>query len=137
MELLTVVAIIGVLSSIGLFSFTSVRKTARDTRRKSELKQYQTAVEVYSVKHDNTYPISNGAITDAFCTNLGLPSCPKDPQTGTLNYMYRSDGAAYVLWAEIEREEVSGGTNYFVICSDGQSGISLTQPSGTTCPTLQ
>lgn len=142
-ELLMVMAIIGVLSTFGVFSYNSVRKTARDTKRKSELRQYQNAVEVYGVKHDNTYPVYSGAISEGnLCntSNLNLPSCPKDPQTPSKDYVYQGVASSYVLWAELEKQEVIGSTNYFVICSNGQNGIALDAdmpPALGVCPTLQ
>ena len=46
-ELLVVVAILGLLSSVVLVSLDSARAKARDARRKSDIKQIQTALALY------------------------------------------------------------------------------------------
>lgn len=54
-ELLVVVAIIGMLSSVVLASLNTARGNARDSRRQSDLKQIQTALELY-YNVNNAYP---------------------------------------------------------------------------------
>jgi len=46
-ELLVVITIIGILSNIGLNSFTSAQKKSRDAKRKAHLKQLADAFETY------------------------------------------------------------------------------------------
>jgi len=46
-ELLVVIAIIGLLSSVVLTSLSGARESARDTRRKQDLRQVKTALEQY------------------------------------------------------------------------------------------
>jgi len=46
-ELLVVIAIIGLLSTIVMVSLNTARMKARDTKRKGELKQIATALEMY------------------------------------------------------------------------------------------
>lgn len=54
-ELLVVISIIGLLSSVVLTSLNSARGRARDARRISEIRQLQSALEVYYSKY-NSYP---------------------------------------------------------------------------------
>ncbi len=54
-EILTVISIIGVLASIGNVSFEEVKRLGRDVRRTSDMKQLQTALELYFASH-NSYP---------------------------------------------------------------------------------
>lgn len=60
-ELLVVVAIIGILSSVVLTSLTSVKKRARDTKRKQDTMQVRNALELYYLAN-NSYP-STGAVS--------------------------------------------------------------------------
>ena len=46
-ELLIVIAIIGVLSALLMANFIGVRQRARDAQRKSDLRQMQSALELY------------------------------------------------------------------------------------------
>lgn len=54
-ELLVVIAIIGILSSVVLASLNSARAKARDARRLTDVKQYQTAFTLYDSDY-GTYP---------------------------------------------------------------------------------
>jgi prepilin-type N-terminal cleavage/methylation domain-containing protein len=54
-ELLVVVAIIGILATVVLSSLGSARTRARDARRLSEMKSFQTALEAYYLDY-NQYP---------------------------------------------------------------------------------
>ena len=55
-----VISIIGMLAAIVLVSLNSARVKARDARRRADIKQFQTALELY---YDNAgqYPVSGGA----------------------------------------------------------------------------
>lgn len=50
-ELLVVISIIGVLASVVLSSLESARAGARDAQRISDLRQIQTALEMYRNDH--------------------------------------------------------------------------------------
>ncbi|PIQ73912.1 MAG: hypothetical protein COV85_04950, partial [Candidatus Portnoybacteria bacterium CG11_big_fil_rev_8_21_14_0_20_44_10] len=50
-ELLVVIAIIGILATIVLVSLNSARSKARDTQRVADLRQIQTAMEMYYDSH--------------------------------------------------------------------------------------
>ncbi len=69
-ELLVVIAIIGVLSSVVLVSVNKARIKANDTHRVSDLKQVQTALELYYDKH-TAYPTTSGAWYSQ-CAHLGV-----------------------------------------------------------------
>lgn len=46
-ELLVVISIIGLLSTLAVVSFGNARKKSRDSKRVSDMKQIQTALELY------------------------------------------------------------------------------------------
>jgi len=55
-ELLVVIAIIGVLSTLAVVSLNNARAKSRDAKRVSDIKQIQTALELYFADL-NTYPV--------------------------------------------------------------------------------
>lgn len=140
-ELLVVISIIGVLAALSLISFTGSQKQARDTQRKSDLKQYQTALEGYANKSNGFYPsrsnLTISSTSTTLCTDMGLTGCPVDPKDPTLTYKYWSDGGGtgsatgtlYVLWGTLENT-----TGYWVVCSSGKVGLSASAPSSSACP---
>lgn len=144
-ELLIVISIIGILSSLAFFGTTSSQKQARDAQRKSDLRQYQTSVENFANKGNSLFPGESAAVianTD-LCSDLGLTSCPVDPKKASQptyeDYKYQSDGAVsdgsaistkYVLWAKLENS-----ANYWVVCSDGKTGTKASvSGTGGVCP---
>ena len=108
-ELLVVIAIIGILATIVLVSLNSARSKARDTQRVADLRQIQTAMEMYYDSH-GTYPA--GTYDEAMglvVADKFLPSVPRDPtNTGSYVYTYDlcTDGLDYTLRAVLE----NGGT---------------------------
>ena len=55
-ELLVVIAIIGLLSTLAVVSLNSARQKARDAKRIADVKQIQTALELY-YQDQNGYPV--------------------------------------------------------------------------------
>ena len=138
-EMLVVISMIGILTTLALVSFESSQKRARDTQRKSDLKQYQTALENFANDSNGLYPSRTTAVAaDSLCSTLGVSgTCPVDPKE-TYTYYYRSDGSGgvtnnatnYLLWSELELSD-----NYWSVCSTGKSGFYSSIPeSGATCP---
>jgi prepilin-type N-terminal cleavage/methylation domain-containing protein len=128
-ELLVVISVIGILATIVLISFTGVQKQARDTARKSDLKQYQSSLEGYASKNNGTYIIKTSATDpNTMCNTLTGSStgCPVDPKAPTLNYSYCSStsGIYYALWASLENQT----STYWTVCSTGKIGTSTSAP---------
>src|SRR3990167_9188554 len=71
-ELIVVIAIIGVISGLLLPNFMGARERARDTTRKSDLKQLQKALEAYRQDQNPVaYPTVNGGSGNALGTCAG------------------------------------------------------------------
>tara|TARA_B100000745_G_scaffold205743_1_gene136012 strand:- start:3146 stop:3607 length:462 start_codon:yes stop_codon:yes gene_type:complete len=78
-ELLVVIAIIGMLSSVVLASLNSAREKSRDARRIADLKQIQTALELYF--DDQSSPEYPDALS-SLSSGGYLSTVPNDPRTG-------------------------------------------------------
>lgn len=105
-EILIVVAIIALLSTIVLVGVGTFRSRGRDARRISDLSQVQNGLELYYTKN-GTYPDASAwdklqaALTGS--AGLGIVNVPNDPTTGW-NYGYCTDATKtkYVLGAYLE-----------------------------------
>jgi len=60
-ELLVVISIIGILSTLAVVSLNNARAKARDAKRVSDIKQLQTALELYA-SDKNGYPAASDLI---------------------------------------------------------------------------
>lgn len=139
-ELLISVSIIAILIAIGIASYSTLNKQSRDTKRKSDIEQIRSALEMYRAENGH-YP-SGGCVgaTCAFADALVLaselvstyiPAIPLDPKTGTTEayeYEYKATGLSsgeyygYCLSATLETQDfsdtctpdTSNGQNYGV-----------------------
>ncbi|MCX6782337.1 MAG: prepilin-type N-terminal cleavage/methylation domain-containing protein [Candidatus Magasanikbacteria bacterium] len=115
-ELLVVIAIIGLLSTLAVVALGSARQKARDSKRLSDLKQTQTALELFFTDN-NTYPVQTVTLGDvaaakclgssgfaATCASgtiyMGL--VPSEPQPGTAGYSYIGASTSYAISATLE-----------------------------------
>ena len=150
-EMMTVIVIIVTLIAISAFGLTGGFEAGRDTRRRSDLRQLQLAVEKSSNDNSGLYPSrtsSSVAKTTTCQTDLGYTAseCPDDPKyesgdTSWPRYRYRSNGTGsgndnatqFILWARLE--DVST-TTWLVVCSNGVTGVTTTAPTGASgaCP---
>jgi len=123
-ELLVVVAIIGLLSGMVVISIKNVKAKARDSQRVSDMNTIVTALNMYH-NDSNFYPIFDGYITgtDDLTTavkSVGATSTlPIDPtNTGDYRYYYQStDGEDFYLEYYLETNSIKGksqGRNYVV-----------------------
>jgi prepilin-type N-terminal cleavage/methylation domain-containing protein len=106
-ELLTVIAIVGLLSTMGMVSYESARMTSRDVKRTADMRQLNTALELY-FQNNGAYPadltpgpggliLGEGEITmltDAGFSDfqrgqLYMQRLPKNPPPTGLPYTYR------------------------------------------------
>lgn len=131
-ELLVVIAIIGLLSTLAVVALGSARTKSRDAKRLSDLKQIQSALELYYTDK-NAYPTAasstlgtgnfaclNGTgFAAAGCASPYMGQIPKDPTTGVY-YVYNSaDGKDFTITANLEgtvNDLVAGG---IVVSSSG------------------
>jgi len=80
-ELLVVIAIIGILSTLSVVALNSARARARDAKRISDIRQLQTALEMYYSAHTE-YPATTSAlISEGLLTAIPSNPKPSDPVT--------------------------------------------------------
>lgn len=114
-ELLVVIAIIGLLSTLAVVALGSARTKARDAKRLSDLKQIQTALELYFTDKTD-YPAGAGVTlgdVNHACLNgagWGAAGCatpymglvPLDPISPTQDYVYTYAAGSYTVAATLE-----------------------------------
>lgn len=117
-ELLVVIAIIGLLSTLAVVALGNARQKARDARRLSDLKQLQTALELYYTDA-TAYPatLSTGILggaggiclgtagfsATAGCGGAYMGQVPGDPlNTGANVYTYAAASSSYTVTASLE-----------------------------------
>lgn len=134
-EILVVVAIIGILAAIVVLNISDANIQARDAKRKSDLNAIATALETYYSIH-HKYPVG-GAGSDRTCwilqqtndlvcnplapllTEKIMTSIPYDPGKnnylapytvcgGAQFYVYYSDGYSYLLGSVEESKKDTG-----------------------------
>jgi len=119
-ELLVVIAIIGGLSALLLPNFMSARERARDTQRKSDLKQIQKALEMYR-QDNNVFPAALPAPGGSSWTSANgliyMNKVPSDP-IGPTPYYYSVDNPnlTYFICACLENVADSDSTNCSSSC---------------------
>ncbi|MFA5714530.1 MAG: prepilin-type N-terminal cleavage/methylation domain-containing protein [Candidatus Paceibacterota bacterium] len=117
-ELLVVVAIIGILSGLIIVGMGSLTQDARDGKRKAEIDAVRKALWSQSNMGTKSYPVETnwcclGKTGD--CTTLAsvlvpdfLGKLPQDPSYNPLNkescYMYKSNGTTFDLYTKLEKK---------------------------------
>src|SRR4030042_5343737 len=140
-EILIVIAIIGILAAIALVSFTGAQRQARDTNRKSDLRMYETALVQYASKNKGKFPSYSGVTNISnLCGTLDISNCPPDIDD---TYRYVSNGPTndgtpkatqYVIWSTLEA--TNDVNDAWVICSGGSVGTYYDTPNSFNCPPL-
>lgn len=113
-ELLVVIAIIGLLSTLAVVALGNAREKARDAKRLSDLKQLQTALELYYTDQ-TAYPAGNAVTLGAGnfaclnaagfaavgCASPYMGQVPADPLAAQ-NYVYTAGANTYSITATLE-----------------------------------
>lgn len=102
-EILVVTTIIGLLAAVGAASYSSFTKQSRDAKRKADLEQVRSALEMYR-SNNSTYPGSvtfgGSAISDG--TNTYIQKTPKDPKSTQAYYYVQNSSSDYTIGAYLE-----------------------------------
>lgn len=137
-EILVAVTIIAVLVSIGVVSYASINKRSRDAKRKGDVEQLRSALEMYRADIGSYPNTGSGSWTDASGLDIAgtnpaddlvptyFPAIPSDPKS-TQTYRYRATNLSganyygYCLTAYLESQEEN----------DTCTPDSVNQPVGT------
>jgi len=100
-ELLVVIAIIGLLSTLSVLALNSARARSRDAKRITDIKQIQTALEMY-YSDAGYYPATAAAgaeiATGSNVYMMKIPTAPTpidgDCEAAENSYVYTYDGTA-------------------------------------------
>ncbi|HNT29547.1 MAG TPA: prepilin-type N-terminal cleavage/methylation domain-containing protein [bacterium] len=104
-ELLVVIAIIGVMAALVIVNLSSANRKSRDSRRKADLAEVKTALELY-YDDEMGYPTGDYDDLDGTITPEYIKTLPQDPRDGAdYYYSYTSDGDEYTLNATLENAE--------------------------------
>ena len=109
-ELLVVIAIIGLLSTLAVVSLNNARQKSRDAKRVSDIKQIQTALELYFADQ-NAYP------TEAVAVTLGATD--DDTLASTSGFAAAAVGTTYM--GLVPANQGPGGAAYSYISADGST----------------
>ncbi len=117
-ELLVVIAIIGILVGMSIFGLQGARASSRDAKRKADLEQVRSGLEIYKADC-NRYPASlnlssstvlrgdGTSSSSCLVTNIYISATPVDPTSPTSKYVYTSpSGQTYNLCADLEQPPV-------------------------------
>jgi prepilin-type N-terminal cleavage/methylation domain-containing protein len=119
-ELLVVIAIIGLLSTLAVVALNNARAKSRDAKRVSDIKQVQTALELY-YQDANGYPSAAAmptSITYSGSTYMGV--VPTNPAPNGTTYTYSSDGgSSYTITFTLESGTGGLGTGIHTASPNG------------------
>lgn len=124
-ELLIVIAIIGLLATVAVIAFRNTRARSRDARRINDLRLIAKAVELYKDENGEYPQPSRGwSQWSGHCPTYGdddeyilglvpdyMPALPQDPKydVAAQCYLYRSDRTDYTVIAHQVMESICGG----------------------------
>lgn len=138
-ELLVVVAIIGILAALIMTNLIGIRQRARDAQRKSDVRQIQSAVELY--RSDlGAYPTAIGSCGASYSltsvgvtnnppngANIYMKAIPCDPLNGSVyTYATPDSGTTYSLIACLENANDSQKDASNVAPCTGTTNFSFT-----------
>jgi len=130
-EIIVTITIIGLLTTIGIVSFQQAVKKGRDGKRKSDLAQIQSALEIYR-SDVAAYPtgLAAGGAAWTYDGNTYMQKVPLDPKPTPYQYYYSSDGISYDICAYLESPSSTDGScgAGTVSCGDENCNYGVSNP---------
>lgn len=140
LEIVIVIAVLGILMSIGVSSYMGSLRRGRDARRKTDLETLRQALELYKSDNNNYPNVSAGDANnlDGVTGPLVSPTqyinennFPKDPQQSSGKYYYyrRNSTTTYDVCTSLEVTETSPNSACTsVSCGTTSCNYGMTQP---------
>jgi type II secretion system protein G len=142
LEIMVVVAIIGILILLGLSNYTRSQARSRDAKRKNDLVQLANAFELYHLDY-RAYPESDGgkilvggtplewgeAFTEAGVVYMA--ETPDDPAGHDYFYESVAEGEGYRFYASLENQDDEDAKGYYneVDCGGASCNYAVTSPN--------
>lgn len=129
-EILVVATIIGLLLSGGVISYSYLSKQSRDARRKTDIEQIRSALEMYR-SEKNVYPNFAGDCASGILLPTltpYLPKIPDDPKPTPYNYYCNITNSSYTISAYLETFSGNCGSGCGTTCTYSVG------PYGQICP---
>jgi prepilin-type N-terminal cleavage/methylation domain-containing protein len=122
LELLISISIIAVITVIGIVSYSSINRRSRDVKRKSDIEQIKSALEMF--RSDNKYypNVGNGSWTSAdnLSSNLADTYMSATPSSSyyfkTKNQQIDGNYYGYCVCACLEEDTCGGGNVVLNTC---------------------
>lgn len=102
-ELITVIAVIGILAAIVMPNLSGTKQQARDSERITEVSQIVVGLELY-YNQCRQYPATLETTANNGCTGVTLATFLSEVPTDPLeaDYGYATDGTSFVVRATLE-----------------------------------
>ena len=136
LEILVSITIVAVLTAIGIVSYSSVNKRSRDVKRKSDLEQIRSALEMYRSDNGGYPNIGAGFLSASglgtYLVDTGyMPAVPTDPSPSSGYYYDAIDtsGAytSYCICVNLETT-TSGSESTCTVTLPGNCDYGLKSP---------
>lgn len=100
-ELMVVVAIIGILMSAGILAFSNAQRNARDSKRRADIDALSKALEQYNQNNNGLYPALAAVPNTAIGSYFPSGSVPLDPQGASYTITFGT--TTYCVCATLEQ----------------------------------
>ena len=127
MELMVVIAIIGIFASIVLVPLNNARNKSKNASAKTSMSDIRIFANIFQIDNGYSYKNNTADVCDDAPQVIILRTVAEG-QTGKLTGC-SSSSSAYAVWVQLR----SPGTIYFCVDSNGFSGEISSIPSAQSC----